>query len=119
MSLAKGGRLLHNEQLKPPAVRLRRTASLRNVKRMSNLVVVRSQSRRGGTGLVLAKAFSRRLLAESHLRKHHIFMQTLAGLRWVNRGCSDARCFAASPLWFVPESLLSDWRKIVPRLWSP
>ncbi len=41
---------------------------------------------------------SRHFMAMSLLRKHQIFMQALAGLRYIKTGCSDARGFAASPL---------------------
>ncbi len=34
------------------------------------------------------------------LAKRHIFMHGLAGLRYRNTGCSDARCFAAYPYAF-------------------
>ena len=40
---------------------------------------------------------SRHLSAGLLLSEHHIFMQTLSKLRFVKTGCSDARCFAASP----------------------
>jgi hypothetical protein len=43
------------------------------------------------------RSYSRHLLAGFLFRKHHIFMQPLAMLRFVKTGCSDARCFAASP----------------------
>jgi hypothetical protein len=36
-------------------------------------------------------------LAEYLFRKHHIFMQAISRLRLAKTGCSDARCFAASP----------------------
>ena len=48
-----------------------------------------------GTGFVHAEAFSRHFLAESPEKEHHIFMQTVAVLRSVSIGCSDARCSAA------------------------
>jgi hypothetical protein len=38
---------------------------------------------------------SRHFMAMFLLRKHHIFMHALAGLRYRNAGCSDARCSAA------------------------
>jgi hypothetical protein len=43
------------------------------------------------------RSYSRHLLAEFLLRKHHIFMQALLKLRLVKIGCSDARCSAAFP----------------------
>jgi len=43
---------------------------------------------------------SRHFMAVSLLRKHHIFMHALAGRRWVQKGCSDARCFTVSPYAF-------------------
>ena len=43
------------------------------------------------------RSYSPHLLAESLLSKHHIFMQAFSKLRCVKIGCSDARCFAASP----------------------
>jgi hypothetical protein len=47
---------------------------------------------------------SRYFMAVFFLTKHHIFMHTLAGLRYRNTGCSDARCFAASPYAFTAVS---------------
>jgi len=50
------------------------------------------------TGKLLHNAHnSRYLLAESLCSEHHIFMQTLSKLRCVKIGCSDVRCFTASP----------------------
>ena len=50
------------------------------------------------TGRLLLNAHdSRHLLAGFLFSKRHIFMQTLSKLRFVKTGCSDARCFAASP----------------------
>ena len=46
-------------------------------------------------------------MAVSRLRKHQIFMLTLARLRCVRTGCSDAHCFAASPFWSLLMFLLS------------
>ncbi len=43
---------------------------------------------------------SRHFMAVSLLRKHQIFMQALAELRYIKTGGSDARCFAAFPLAF-------------------
>ncbi len=49
----------------------------------------------------LQRAIRSILWAMSLLAKHHIFMHALAGLRYRNTGCSDARCSAASPYAFV------------------
>jgi len=40
---------------------------------------------------------SRHFMAMFLVRKHHIFMHALAGPRYRNTGCSDARYFAAFP----------------------
>ena len=53
---------------------------------------------KSATGKLLHNAHnSRHLLAEFLFSEHHIFMQTFAKLRSVKIGCSDVRCFAASP----------------------
>jgi hypothetical protein len=44
---------------------------------------------------------SRHFMAMFILTMHHIFMHALAGLRYRNTGCSDARCFAAFPYAFA------------------
>ncbi|MEE9528286.1 MAG: hypothetical protein V3W07_11530, partial [Syntrophobacteria bacterium] len=44
---------------------------------------------------------SQHFMAMFLLTKHHIFMHALARLRYLNAGCSNARCFAAYPYAFA------------------
>jgi hypothetical protein len=101
------GRLLHNEQLNPAKAGFEMEGRFQCY--CSSFAHPSPPLR---TGVALAAAFSRHLMAGSLLREHQIFMLALAELRCVKIRRLKCSLFRSLPLLAFLVFLLSDWWEV-------